>query len=177
MPFSVGGTPFNYVFDRLWPRLQQPWYFATPYGVAVDASGNVIVADTYASRIQVLNSSGTFLRKWGSSGSGDGQFNTPRGVVVDTSGNVIVADTGNNRIQVFNSSGTFLRKWGSSGWADGQFSQPYGVAVDASGNVIVTDVRLALHVPHKLIHSNKIDWFIAEQYSSQCNILEALEPT
>jgi hypothetical protein len=36
---------------------------------------------------------------------------------------------------------------------------------------------LALHVPHKLIHSNKIDWFIAEQYSSQCNILEALEPT
>jgi hypothetical protein len=37
--------------------------------------------------------------------------------------------------------------------------------------------RLGLHVPHKLIHSNKIDWFIAEQYSSQCNILEALEPT
>ena len=36
---------------------------------------------------------------------------------------------------------------------------------------------LALRVPHKLIHSNKIDWFIAEQYSSQCNILEALEPT
>jgi hypothetical protein len=36
---------------------------------------------------------------------------------------------------------------------------------------------LGLHVPHKLIHSNKIDWFIAEQYSSQCNILEALEPT
>jgi hypothetical protein len=35
----------------------------------------------------------------------------------------------------------------------------------------------ALRVPHKLIHSNKIDWFIAEQYSSQCNILEALEPT
>jgi len=37
-------------------------------------------------------------------------------------------------------------------------------------------IPLALRVPHKLIHSNKIDWFIAKQYSSQCNILEALEP-
>ena len=35
---------------------------------------------------------------------------------------------------------------------------------------------LALRVPHKLIDSNKIDWFITEQYSPQCNILEALEP-
>ena len=38
------------------------------------------------------------------------------------------------------------------------------------------ELRLGLRVPHKLIHSNKIDWFIAEQYSSQCNILETLEP-
>jgi hypothetical protein len=36
---------------------------------------------------------------------------------------------------------------------------------------------LGLRVPHKLIDSNKIDWFITEQYSPQCNILEALEPT
>jgi hypothetical protein len=35
---------------------------------------------------------------------------------------------------------------------------------------------LGLRVPHKLIDNNKIDWFITEQYSSQCNILEALEP-
>ncbi|MFH1961832.1 MAG: right-handed parallel beta-helix repeat-containing protein [bacterium] len=77
--------------------------------------------------------------KWGSNGSGDGQFSGPHGVAVDTSGNVFVADSNNNRIQKFDSDGTFITKWGSSGSGDGQFSYPCGVAVDTSGNVFVAD--------------------------------------
>lgn len=42
-----------------------------------------------------------FILKWGSYGSGDGQFVTPYGVAADSSGNVYVADTGNHRIQKF----------------------------------------------------------------------------
>ena len=79
------------------------------------------------------------ITKWGSYGSGDGQFNAPSGVAVDSSGNVYVADTDNHRIQKFNSSGGFITKWGSSGSGDGQFNYPYGVAVDSSGNVYVAD--------------------------------------
>ena len=71
----------------------------------MDSSGNVYVADTDNNRIQKFSSSGVFLAKWGSSGSGDGQFNNPWGIAVDSSGNVYVADTGNNRIQKFSSSG------------------------------------------------------------------------
>ncbi len=52
-------------------------------------------------RIQKFNSTGTFLTKWGSSGSGDGEFNSPYGVAVDPAGNVYVADTDNDRIQKF----------------------------------------------------------------------------
>ena len=52
-------------------------------------------------RIEKFDSNGTFLTKWGSWGSGDGQFKYPYGVAVDSSGNVYVADTGNNRIQKF----------------------------------------------------------------------------
>ncbi|MBF0537156.1 MAG: DUF1566 domain-containing protein [Nitrospirae bacterium] len=59
------------------------------------------VADPANNRIQKFSSSGAFITKWGSSGSGDGQFNSPYGVAVDTSGNVYVADNGNNRIQKF----------------------------------------------------------------------------
>ena len=44
---------------------------------------------------------GTAITQWGSSGSGNGQFNAPDGVAVDGSGNVYVADTGNDRIQKF----------------------------------------------------------------------------
>ena len=90
-------------------------------------------------RIQKFTNTGTFLTKWGSSGTGDGQFAFPRDVAVDGSGNVFVGDDANRRIQKFTNTGTFLTKWGSTGSGDGQFNRPRGVAVDASGNVFVAD--------------------------------------
>ncbi|MBU0569122.1 PEGA domain-containing protein, partial [bacterium] len=85
------------------------------------------------------NSNGSFTAKWGSYGTGDGQFRYPHGVAVDAGGNLYVADTNNHRIQKFDSSGTFITKWGSYGTGDGQFKYPYGVAVDSSGNLYVAD--------------------------------------
>src|SRR4051812_28078939 len=72
-----------------------------------------------------------FVTKWGSLGSGDGQFNTPYGVAVASNGSVYVADTLNNRIQRFNSSGALLNKWGPvlSG-TNGSLNTPYAVAAD-----------------------------------------------
>jgi len=93
--------------------------FFSPGGVAVDASGNVFVADINNYRIQVFSSSGAFLSKWGSYGIEDGQFNSPRGVAVDAAETSFVTDSVNHRIQVFDSIGTFLRKWDSQGSADG----------------------------------------------------------
>ena len=113
-----------------------------PYDVAVDAAGNVYVADlawiTEYGRVQKFSSSGSFIAKWDSQGSGDGQFNSPYGIAVDAAGNVYVADADNNRIQKLSSEGVFIAKWGSS-TGDGQFYSPIGVAVDASGNVYVVD--------------------------------------
>ena len=54
----------------------------------------------------MFTSSGAFLAKWGTQGSGDGQFYSPEGIAVDGTGNVYVADTGNNRVQVFGRSPT-----------------------------------------------------------------------
>ena len=73
----------TYVFERMWPTLEQPWYFFQPEDVAVDGSGNVYVVDTVNYRIQKFDSDGTFLTKWGSKGSGDGEFFGPRGLEVD----------------------------------------------------------------------------------------------
>jgi DNA-binding beta-propeller fold protein YncE len=119
--------------------------FRSPWGIAVDGSGNVYVADSNPipdpsnDRIQKFTSSGGVLTTWGTTGSGNGQFSGPTSVAVDGSGNVYVADQFNHRIQKFTSSGGFITKWGAYGTGNGQFKYPVAVAVSSSGNVYVAD--------------------------------------
>jgi DNA-binding beta-propeller fold protein YncE len=73
-----------------------------PIGVATASSGNIIVTEYYNHRVQVFDSQGTFLLKFGSYGSGGvGHFYRPVGVAVDATGNIYVADSYNDLIQVF----------------------------------------------------------------------------
>ncbi|MCV0411499.1 6-bladed beta-propeller [Nitrosarchaeum sp.] len=74
--------------------------FKAPEDVALDASGNIYVADTNNNRIQKFDSSGTYLSQFGSSGNKNGQFRSPEDVALDASGNIYVADTNNHRIQM-----------------------------------------------------------------------------
>jgi DNA-binding beta-propeller fold protein YncE len=110
-------------------------------GISVDPStGYVYVADTGNNLIQKFDSDGKFITKWGSNGTGDGDFVSPFGISVDPStGYVYVIDTYNNRIQKFNSNGTFITKWGSNGTGNGEFYSPAGLSIDSSGNVYVAD--------------------------------------
>ena len=62
-----------------------------------------------------------FVTKWGSEGSGPGQFNGQNDVD-PFKDFVYVADYDNNRIQVFDSNGTFVSSWGSEGDGDGQIN-------------------------------------------------------
>jgi DNA-binding beta-propeller fold protein YncE len=94
-----------------------------------------------------------FDRKWGSQGTGNGQFRTPVGIAVDYSNNVYVADSGNHRVQKFSSTGAFITKWGTYGTGDGQFNSPTGVGVGILGNVYVTDADLASAYNHR------VQWF------------------
>jgi len=120
--------------------------FKVAIGVAADSSGNVYVVDSQFSnnlndtvRIEAFNSQGNFLFKFGTPGSGNGQFKGPAGISTDGKINIYVVDAFNNRIQVFDASGNFLFKFGSPGGGDGQFKFPSGVAVDVAGNIIVVD--------------------------------------
>lgn len=81
-----------------------------------------------------------FLGKWGSPGTGDGQFDRLGGIAVDRDGNLYAADLYANRIQKFSPSGSLLLKWGSYGSGPGRFWTPTDVAVDATGNVYVADL-------------------------------------
>ena len=83
--------------------------FSRPADVAFDRAGNVYIADGMGTnnRIAVFNRDGNWVRGWGQTGSGQGQFDKIRGMVADAAGNLYVADSGNNRIQVFDSQGAF----------------------------------------------------------------------
>jgi tripartite motif-containing protein 71 len=79
-----------------------------------------------------------FVAKWGSSGSGNGQFKNPQDVATDAAGNVYVVDRSNARVQKFDPSGNFVAKWGGGGTGPGQLFDPFGLAV-AGGVVYVAD--------------------------------------
>ena len=128
-----------------------------PAAVAVDAAGNLYIADTDNSVIRKVTPGGTITTIAGRGGSGysgdegpatSALLNNPWGVAADPAGNLYIADTGNNRIRKVALDGTITTLAGN-GWlgysGDGgpavnaAFHYPYGVAVDTAGNVYVAD--------------------------------------
>lgn len=81
----------------------------------------------------------TFVRKWGSFGTGNGQFERPHDVAFDSKGSVYVSGRDNNNVQKFTHNGTFILKWGTKGSKDGQFKIPYSIGIDPSDHIFVVD--------------------------------------
>ena len=131
-----------------------------PMSVAVDAGGNVFIADSYNNRIRrVTASSGIITTVAGIGGYGglssDGvpgtsaRLATPTGVAVDSCGNLLIADSSDSRIRMLAAGSgiiTTVAGGGMSGFSgDGgagtsaRLTFPWGVAVDGGGNIFITD--------------------------------------
>ena len=129
--------------------------FLYPYGIVVDASGTLHVADTFNHTIRRVQSSGVVTTLAGTAGargttnsSGTAaRFNYPFGITMDIGGNLYVADAYNHTIRKIDTAAivtTLAGNPGTPGSTDGTgpgalFNQPSGVAVDSSGNVYVAD--------------------------------------
>ena len=122
-----------------------------PAGIAIDAAGNLFVADRDASVIRKITPDGTigtFAGTGTAGSSGDGgpaaqaQFNGLLGLCFDSLGNLYVADTGNSLIRRIAPDGTVSTVLGGQAAGDRQYAQlngPEGVAVDTAGNLYIAD--------------------------------------
>lgn len=141
--------------------------FGRAHGVAVDASGQLFVADAHHSIIRKITPEGlvtTFAGQAGQTGNTDGtgseaRFASPTGVALDSVGNLYVADTDNHTIRKITPEGRVSTLAGFSEgdygqypkvpYADGigsqaRFAWPRAIAVGPSGDVYVGDAGLKL---------------------------------
>jgi sugar lactone lactonase YvrE len=119
--------------------------FRFPTGIAVDAYGNIYIADQFNHRVQKWTPGATKgITVAGVAGQGDGadQLNYPMGVAVDAKGNLYVSDAANSRIQMFVPGSVMgITVAGGNGRGNGaaQFNMPFGICLDEEGAVYVAD--------------------------------------
>ncbi|HEY0744385.1 MAG TPA: SBBP repeat-containing protein [Chryseosolibacter sp.] len=125
--------------------------FTYPYGIAVDANGNIFVADYANEKIRKISTDGIVSTFAGSTkGYKDGagtsaQFSSPQGLAIDNGGNLYVADKYNYAIRKITPDGVVTTlAGGTKGSNDGNgtsasFSEPVDLAIDGDGNVFVAD--------------------------------------
>ena len=148
------GADFDEVF-RIGVLDGEDWeMLGTVMHVAFDADGNLYIVDGSGGmsfggttrvlglgsdglRILVFDASGNFLREFGTSGEGPGEFNMPAGFAVLRDGTTIVSDNGHRAYQLFDTDGRFLRMVrGSEGAGPGGVSS--NLLPDPRGNAVFT---------------------------------------
>jgi sugar lactone lactonase YvrE len=131
---------------------------STPFGIAIDSTGNLFIADSYNHSIRAVSASSGIITTVAGNGSfgfsGDGgqatsaQLNYPFGVAVDSAGNIFIADADNHRIRKVSSLGviTTVAGNGSYGFSgdsgaatSAKLNWPNGIAVDSTGSFYIAD--------------------------------------
>jgi sugar lactone lactonase YvrE len=164
------------------------WLYC-PSGVAVDAYGNLYIADYYNSRIRKVDTNGiiTTVAGDGTNGySGDGGVATnarvyyPSGVAVDAYGNLYIADSDNSRIRKVDTNGIITTVAGTNGSGysgDGgaatnaRLAYPEGPAMDTSGNLYIADTdnsrirKVLLYAGYPMFTLNNVAAINAGDYS------------
>ena len=119
-----------------------PETFNEPTAIVTAPNGDIFVTEGHLdaatgrvpgnNRVVKLSKDGKFIKAWGKTGSGPGEFNAPHAIAIDSRGRLFVGDRNNNRIQIFDQEGKFLDQWK-------QFSRPSGIFITRDDTIYVAD--------------------------------------
>ena len=108
-------------------------------GVAVHTNGEVFASNDNGGFVQVFSEDGTPVRRIGSKGNGNGEFQCPVGLLL-VGDRLYVSDYSLHRVQYFSATtGQYIGQFGCNGKENGQFSNPRGMSTDGKGNILVAD--------------------------------------
>jgi len=121
-----------------------PGQLAQPADVALDAQGNIYVADTNNNRIQKFDAQGNFVALAGGFTSPDVTMTQPWSMTVAADGTVFVADTWDHKILKLDSDLKKVKEWGGGGQVDAggdpkKLFGPREIVLNAAGNLLVSD--------------------------------------
>ncbi len=168
VPYAIQHDPtfaFIYVCDKDNSRVQKlnssgTWIsnittvngqaFNKPEDITFDkVNGDIYILDTGNDRCVKLTSAHTFILQWGTTGSGNGQFQHPHSVNTDSNRDVFISCGNQPYIQKFTSTGTFIKKWGSLGDGPGQvrtFLEHMDIDLRDRVHLVNNDVRPIVNV-------------------------------
>ncbi len=123
----------NVIYSTKIPSVKNFIDFYTPMDIACDKYGNIYVIDNRLCIVEKFSPTGVLLLKFGSEGTGNGQFTNPRGIAVDTNGFIYVTDDlgGTGRVQKFKPDGSYSNSFTSTTYRD-----PQGMGYDPNINRI-----------------------------------------
>ncbi len=117
--------------------------FKSPLDKPMDVSKigeYVYVTDTNNKQVQVFDSTGTSIFKFGKEGEGEGEFMFPYGITGDKDGNVYVADLYNGNISIFSKKGKFIKYFEEKDSATPAITSPAGLRI-FDNKLYVTDIE------------------------------------
>jgi sugar lactone lactonase YvrE len=116
----------------------EPGLFDEPTDVLVAPNGDIFVTEGHSGgtrgndRVSKFSKDGKFIKSWGRTGTGPGEFNSPHTIAMDSRGRIFVGDRSNNRIQIFDQDGRYLDTWR-------QFARPSGIFIAKDDTMYVAD--------------------------------------
>ena len=132
----IKGSPYNVMVCQDYKSVDKPLKIVNdggnmgyPWAIAFGRDGVWAVTDDSYSCVYIFDDQDKLIRKFGSSGSGGGQFSNPRGLAFDAINDLYVSEWSNHRVQKFTINGEYLLQIGYSGSGNGQLSTPSGITV------------------------------------------------